>query len=70
MASERPQDCVSRALLGTATGAGFGAILGAITANWSDVPKVIRNQSWPAFKQTGSAQDNFILPLSGRRAKL
>lgn len=53
MSEGRPQDCVSRILYATLGGAGSGAILGAITANWSDVPRVIRNKSWPAFKQTG-----------------
>lgn len=28
-------------------------IIGALGANWGDAPKVLRNKSWPAFKQTG-----------------
>lgn len=55
MAVERQTDCLSRTINGTAAGGVFGAILGAVTANWSDVPKVIRNKSWPAFKQTGQS---------------
>ena len=50
---ERPESCVTRAIYGGISGFGFGAILGAVSANWSDVPKVIRNKSWPAFAETG-----------------
>lgn len=28
-------------------------IMGALGANWGEAPLVVRNKSWPAFKQTG-----------------
>jgi len=28
-------------------------IMGALGANWGEAPQVVRNKSWPAFKQTG-----------------
>ena len=55
MSSERPQDCVTRTLYAGGTGLAVGGIVGTMVANWQDVPKVIRNQSWPAFVATGSS---------------
>jgi hypothetical protein len=47
-------DCLSRALTGVSTGYVAGAIGGALTANWSDVPLVLRNRAWPALLRTGA----------------
>ena len=51
--SERADDCVSRIIAGAGSGLAAGAIMGAITANWSEVPIVLRNQSLPALMRTG-----------------
>lgn len=51
--SERADDCISRIIAGAGSGLAAGAIMGAITANWSEVPLVLRNQPWPALKRTG-----------------
>lgn len=51
--TERAEDCTSRIIAGAGSGFATGAIMGAITANWSDVPLVLRNQPWPALKRTG-----------------
>lgn len=51
---ERPEGCVWRVLSGAGVGYGLGTVLGAISANWSDLPAVIRDQPWPALKRTGS----------------
>ena len=47
------KSAVWRIFSGTASGYGMGTILGAITANWSDVPTVLRNKQWAALKRTG-----------------
>eukprot|EP00887_Chlorella_sp_A99_P004937 scaffold4.g4937.t1 len=51
---ERPEDCPTR--IGLAAGAGFvaGAIFGAVTSNWGDIPQVVRDKPWPALVRTGS----------------
>jgi len=53
MAAERADDCVSRMISGAASGFAGGAIGGAVTANWSEVPLVLRNKAWPALQRTG-----------------
>ena len=53
MAAERADDCVSRMIAGGVSGLAAGAIGGAITANWSETPLVLRNKAWPALKRTG-----------------
>ena len=50
---ERPEDCVSRTLTAVGTGLVAGGIMGAVTANWSNVPPVLRDRPWPALKYTG-----------------
>lgn len=50
---DRPESCTSRILSGTGVGYGLGTVLGAITANWSDLPLVLRDKPWPALKRTG-----------------
>ena len=52
-ADDRPEGCVWRVLSGAGVGYGLGTVLGAITANWSDTPKVLRDRPWPALKATG-----------------
>lgn len=56
--SERADDCISRIIAGAGSGLAAGAIMGAITANWSEVPLVLRNQPWPALKRTGEQFKN------------
>jgi hypothetical protein len=53
MATERADDCVSRMIAGGTSGFAAGAIGGAITTNWSEVPLVLRNKAWPALQRTG-----------------
>lgn len=43
-----------RVTTGAGVGYGLGAVLGAVTANWSDVPKILRDKPWPALKATGA----------------
>ena len=50
---ERPEDCLSRTLTAVGTGLVAGGIMGAVTANWSNVPPVLRDRPWPALKYTG-----------------
>ena len=54
-----PQDdsCLSAIISSSVTGAAFGTVAGSALANWGDVPKVVRNKSWPALKETGEHQD-------------
>lgn len=47
------EDCLSAVISSSVTGAAFGTVAGSALANWGDVPKVIRNKSWPALKETG-----------------
>lgn len=47
-------DCTSRTVNGAATGFAAGAVAGAVSANWGDVPVVLRNKPWPALKRTGT----------------
>lgn len=58
--SIRDKDCTTRTLSAGAAGVVLGGLAGAVTATWQDVPKVIRNQSWPAFVATGMASINLI----------
>lgn len=51
---EYPEDCPTRMAWGLGSGFLAGSLLGAISSNWSDVPMVIRNKTWPAFVRTGS----------------
>ena len=50
---DRPESCTARILSGTGVGYGLGTVLGAITANWSDLPMVLRDKPWPALVRTG-----------------
>lgn len=54
---ERPEDCISRTLTAVGTGIVAGGIMGAVTANWSNVPPVLRDRPWPALKYTGGQVD-------------
>lgn len=53
-------DCLSAVISSSATGAIFGTVAGSALANWGDVPKVIRNQSWPALKETGGFPTDWL----------
>lgn len=53
---ERPEDCLSRTLTAVGTGIVAGGVMGAVTANWSNVPPVLRDRPWPALKYTGDGQ--------------
>ncbi|CAL8465542.1 g5078 [Coccomyxa elongata] len=56
---DRPEDCASRII--TAVGAGLvgGAIMGAVTANWGNVPPVLADRPWPALKHTGAIMGQY-----------
>ncbi|KAK9792753.1 hypothetical protein WJX73_007302 [Symbiochloris irregularis] len=62
--SDESGDYVSRVLTGTGVGYGLGAVLGAVTANWSDVPKILRDKPWPALKATGAVMGRFGLTFA------
>ena len=47
------KNCLEETAKSAGMGALFGTVAGAAIANWGDVPKVIRNKSLPALKETG-----------------
>lgn len=51
--SDEHKNCLTETAKTAGLGAVFGTIAGATIANWGDVPKVIRNKSLPALKETG-----------------
>lgn len=51
---EKPQDCMSRVVSGTASSFVAGAFTGALTANWGDIPQVLQDKPLPALKRTGA----------------
>ncbi|KAK9815230.1 hypothetical protein WJX72_000376 [[Myrmecia] bisecta] len=53
MADDRPDDCMFRVASGAASSALAGTIVGAVLANWGNIPRVLANQPWPALKRTG-----------------
>ena len=53
MSDDRPKDCITRTAYAGGAGLAFGLAAGGIVATWADVPLVIRNQAWPAFRATG-----------------
>ena len=50
---EKPQDCMSRVISGTTSSFVAGGIIGALTANWGDIPQVLQDKPLPALKRTG-----------------
>lgn len=52
---EKPQDCMSRVVSGTTSSLVAGGIIGALTANWGDIPQVLQDKPLPALKRTGMA---------------
>ncbi|CAK0786578.1 hypothetical protein CVIRNUC_009792 [Coccomyxa viridis] len=56
---DRPEDCISRTLTAVGTGLVAGGIMGAVTANWSNVPPVLRDRPWPALKYTGQIMGSY-----------
>ena len=69
MAAERADDCVSRMIAGATSGFAAGAIGGAVTANWSEVPLVLRNKAWPALQRTGQQHPLPAFILTDRHAR-
>lgn len=53
---DKPQDCMSRVISGTISSLVAGGMIGALTANWGDIPQVLQDKSLPALKRTGIAQ--------------
>ncbi|PSC69911.1 outer envelope pore 16-chloroplastic mitochondrial isoform B [Micractinium conductrix] len=55
--------------IGTAIGVGAaaGALMGAVTSNWGEIPQVLQNKPWPALARTGAqmAQYGGTLALVG-----
>ena len=51
---EKPQDCMSRVISGTASSFVAGGIIGALTANWGDIPQVLQDKPLPALRRTGA----------------
>ena len=49
---ERPESFEFRTGSGLVAGYGAGAITGAVTSVWSDVPVVLRDKPWPALART------------------
>lgn len=63
---EKPQDCMSRVISGTTSSFVAGGIIGALTANWGDIPQVLQDKPLPALKRTGKsccADSSNHLPL-------
>ena len=52
---QRPEGCGERAIAAVGIGLVAGGIMGAVTANWGNVPPVLRDRPWPALKHTGAA---------------
>ena len=52
---DKPDDCVSRVVSGTTSSFVAGGIIGALTANWGDIPQVLQDKPLPALKRTGIA---------------
>ena len=52
---EKPQDCMSRVISGTTSSFVAGGIIGALTANWGDIPQVLQDKPLPALKRTGKS---------------
>lgn len=50
---DKPQDCMSRVISGTTSSFVAGGIIGALTANWGDIPQVLQDKPLPALKRTG-----------------
>lgn len=44
--------CVSRTISATSNGFMFGSVLGAISATWGDVPKVVKGDAYPGVAKT------------------
>ncbi len=53
---EKPQDCMSRVISGTTSSFVAGGIIGALTANWGDIPQVLQDKPLPALKRTGKSR--------------
>lgn len=60
---ELPDSCTTRMAYAAASGFAAGAIGGAVTSNWGDVPKVLRTQNWPALKYTGRIMRQYGLAI-------
>lgn len=52
---DKPQDCMSRVVSGTTSSFIAGGIIGALTANWGDIPQVLQDKPLPALKRTGAS---------------
>ena len=50
---DKPQDCMSRVISGTISSLVAGGMIGALTANWGDIPQVLQDKPLPALKRTG-----------------
>lgn len=50
---DKPEDCMSRVISGTTSSFIAGGIIGALTANWGDIPQVLQDKPLPALKRTG-----------------
>lgn len=57
MAERRPDDCTYRVATGGASSFAAGSLAGAATANWGDVPVVLRDKPGPALKRTGKERE-------------
>ncbi|KAL0044966.1 hypothetical protein WJX82_003459 [Trebouxia sp. C0006] len=61
---EKPQDCVSRVISGTTSSFVAGGIIGALTANWGDIPQVLQDKPLPALKRTGAIMGSYGLTFA------
>lgn len=57
---DKPQDCMSRVLSGTTSSFVAGGIIGAITANWGDIPQVLQDKPLPALRRTGACSSSLV----------
>ncbi|DBB07136.1 hypothetical protein WJX77_002223 [Trebouxia sp. C0004] len=61
---EKPQDCMSRVISGTTSSFVAGGIIGALAANWGDIPQVLQDKPLPALKRTGAIMGSYGLTFA------
>jgi len=56
---ERPDSCAFKTLSATISSFGVGAVFGAVSATWNDVPKVMKGKAFPALMSTGRVMGSY-----------
>mmetsp|Transcript_4866 Transcript_4866/g.8415 ORF Transcript_4866/g.8415 Transcript_4866/m.8415 type:complete len:158 (+) Transcript_4866:179-652(+) len=55
----RPDSCAFKTMSATMSSFGAGAIFGAVSATWNDVPKVMKNRAFPALMSTSRVMGSY-----------